>query len=220
MHMSCEWVICVSMAHTAGKKADKGAKKRKSERNASKKRLKRAKKDNSEAAEKVEVEERRASPDQTGSFLRATARTPAEEAAQFASEGGLRLVDKLDPPSEPASNGSAASVASQTTPLEIVELTNEPSEDVLDSVAAVLRDFYEVESAVYAMARRGSGAPKPVFSLRIHSSFRARTVEILDSVHQAAANAGLDAEVLLLDKSHVRSIRTNSLVFFPWRRRA
>ena len=70
------------------------------------------------------------------------------------------------------------------------------------------------------MARRGAST-EPVIGLRIDANYRARVVEIFDTVRRAAARAGLGAEVLLLDeKQLVQSVRANSIVFFPWRRRS
>lgn len=113
-----------------------------------------------------------------------------------------------------------ASTAGGSVPLEIIELTAEPNEAVLDSITAVLRNFPEVEWAAFAMARRGT-TTEPVIGLRIDANYRARVVEVFDNVRQAAARAGLNAEVLLLDeKELVQSVRTNSIVFFPWRRRS
>lgn len=198
--------ICKTMDHTAAKRLfdgtdNKAVEMRKLERNAFKRRLKRAKHGaNADPASDP-------SPDETGAFRRSTARPSA--ATPFFQHKHVET-----------SSPAASRKETESIPLEIVERTSEPSDRVLDDVAAVLRHFYEVESAVYAMARRGTAKPTPVIGLRIHAGYPARTVAILDRVRQAAANAGLNAEVLLLDKTHVRSIRSNSLVFFPWRRRA
>ena len=106
-------------------------------------------------------------------------------------------------------------------PLEIVELTSKPDDAVLESVAAVLRDFYEVEAAAFAMVRRGDSAPTPLFALRVHNEYRGRVGEIFDAVLGAAAAAGLSAEVLFLqDRQQILAVRAHSLVFFPWRRRS
>ncbi|MFK7998348.1 MAG: SseB family protein [Polyangiales bacterium] len=108
-----------------------------------------------------------------------------------------------------------------SVPLEIIELTAEPNEAVLDSITEVLRGFPEVEWAAFAMARRGQASPAPVIGLRIDTNYRARVVEVFDAVQRAGARAGLNAEVLLLDeKKLVQSVRANSIVFFPWRRRS
>lgn len=123
---------------------------------------------------------------------------------------------ELMAPHTPAPISSDASV-----PLEIIELTAEPNEAVLDSITAVLRGFPEVEWAAFAMARRGQAAPSPVIGLRIDANYRARVVEIFDTVQRAGAKVGLDAQVLLLDeKKLVQSVRAHSIVFFPWRRRS
>lgn len=116
---------------------------------------------------------------------------------------------------------SELQTAAAAKPLEIVELTGAPDETVLDNVSAVLRDFYEVESASFAMARRGECAPTPVIALRLHSKFQGRAGEIFDTVAQAAATTGVDTEVVLVNgRDRIRSVRANSFVFFPWRRRA
>ena len=122
----------------------------------------------------------------------------------------------------PATPAPVSSMASnESVPLEVIKLTVEPNETVLDSITAVLRSFPEVEWAAFAMARRGAANPEPVIGLRIDANYRARVVEIFDTVRRAAARVGLNAEVLLLDeKKLVQSIRANSIVFFPWRRRS
>lgn len=132
----------------------------------------------------------------------------------------------ISSPTPPSSNELMAALtpapAAQTSvPLEIIELTAEPNEAVLDSITEVLRGFPEVEWAAFAMARRGQATPAPVIGLRIDANYRARVVEIFDTVQRAGARVGLNAEVLLLDeKKLVQSVRANSIVFFPWRRRS
>lgn len=127
------------------------------------------------------------------------------------------------PAADLLASATPAPVSSANTgvPLEVIPLTVEPSEPVLDTITGVLRGFPEVEWAAFAMAQRGQAAAEPVIGLRIDANYRARVVEIFDTVARAAAGAGLNAEVLLLDeKKLVESIRANSIVFFPWRRRS
>lgn len=145
-------------------------------------------------------------------------RRKAKRLAKKAKRADKRGQGHVDSESAPCRQ---ATKSADPSPLEIVELTSEPDETVLDNVAAVLRDFYEVESASFAMARRGQCAPTPVIALRVHSKYQARVDQIFDTVVQAAATTGVDAEVVLVNgRDRIRSVRANSFVFFPWRRRA
>ncbi|MFK7998579.1 MAG: hypothetical protein AB8H86_03240 [Polyangiales bacterium] len=139
------------------------------------------------------------------------ARKAKRAAAKRAAESGDEVAQTL----------AEEQAALAAKPLEIVELIGEPDEAVLDNVSAVLRDFYEVESASFAMARRGQSAPTPVIALRLHAKFQSRAGEIFDTVAEAASTTGVDAEVVLVNGGErIRSVRAKSFVFFPWRRRA
>ncbi|MFT5356559.1 MAG: hypothetical protein ACI9KE_003784 [Polyangiales bacterium] len=142
--------------------------------------------------------------------------------APTAMPSSAAMVPIGNPPTSKLSDLAPAPISPDASvPLEIIKLSSEPNEAVLDSITEVLRSFPEVEWAAFAMARRGDAAPAPVIGLRIDANYRARVVEIFDTVQRAAARIGLDAQVLLLDeKQLVQSVRANSIVFFPWRRRS
>lgn len=162
-----------------------------------------------------------------GVILRGTPKVRRRKAKRLAKKAKRAAAMRAEGNVASETTEAQANVVKQQTksavisPLEIVELTTNPDEAVLDNVAAVLRDFYEVESASFGMARRGQSAPTPVIALRVHSKFQARMGEIFDTVAQAAATTGVDTEVVLVNgRDRIRSVRANSFVFFPWRRRA
>jgi hypothetical protein len=83
---------------------------------------------------------------------------------------------------------------------------------VLDRLDAVLRDYPEVEFGCI-----GGLNGKNALGLRIDARMRKR-VDTLAAALGKVAPLGLEV-VLLDDADHFRAARTESLVFFPWRRR-
>jgi len=105
--------------------------------------------------------------------------------------------------------------------VEFHALTQEPSDELLDALSAVLRDYPEVEWAVFANASRGPVEPLPTVALRIDTTFRTRVGEIIPALKRIADEHGATIDVILLDDPKLmRAARSTQLVFFPWRRRA
>jgi len=112
-----------------------------------------------------------------------------------------------------ASFGAGSSV-------EFRALDHAPSDELLDALSAVLREYPEVEWAVFANVARGPVAAVPTVGLRVDTSFRTRVGEIIPALKQAADAHGATVDVLLLDDPKLmRAARADQLVFFPWRRR-
>ena len=105
--------------------------------------------------------------------------------------------------------------------MEFHTLLDPPSDQLLDALSGVLRDYPEVEWAVFASTARGPVAPLPTVGLRVDTSFRTRVGEIIPALKQTADTHGATVDVLLLDDPKLmRAARAEQLVFFPWRRRS
>ena len=87
-----------------------------------------------------------------------------------------------------------------------------PSDDLLERLEAVLRDYPEVEWACV-----GSAEGRAVLGLRVDPRVRQRVEEIAG---RTAGAAGMPLPVVLLDEPpHLRAARSDALVFYPWRRK-
>jgi hypothetical protein len=153
----------------------------------------------------------------SSSLIQAMRPTPAP--------GALKAV--TDPPSMPGFTVSAdfnASAKAATfgggASVTIAPLPSEPSDELLDALTAVLREYPEVEWACAVHAARGPTAPVPTIGLRVDAGFRQRVNEIVSALRRTgdARGAGLDV-ILLDDAALMRSARGQGLVFYPWRKR-
>jgi hypothetical protein len=92
--------------------------------------------------------------------------------------------------------------------------SGEPSEDLLDALSAVLRNYPEAEwAAILPPPRRAVG-------VRIDPSFRRRVEELVAHVRRASESQSAGLEVVLLDDpALMRSARGQGLVFYPWRKK-
>lgn len=87
-----------------------------------------------------------------------------------------------------------------------------PSDELLERLEAVLRDYPEIEWAC-----AGHGPAGMVIGLRVEPRVRQRVDEIAGRI---ASTAGQVLPVVLLDDpTHLRAARSEALVFYPWRRR-
>lgn len=122
----------------------------------------------------------------------------------------------------PASSGGAsATFGSGGSSVKIHPITQEPGDELLDAISTVLRGYPEVEWAAFCMTARGPASPLPTIGLRVDTSYRARVNEIIKEIRTTGDAKGASLDVLLLDDpALVRSARSASIVFFPWRRRS
>lgn len=109
------------------------------------------------------------------------------------------------------------SVASTAT---MAALPASPSDDLVDALTQVLREYCEVEWAclVGEVERPRDGALG--VALRIDPAFRKHLAEISRDLRQAAGARGARLDVLVLDTvEQMKRARAIGLPFYPWRKR-
>jgi hypothetical protein len=145
---------------------------------------------------------------------------PATPPRPISSPGVLPSEDRVTVPDavRRPSSGSLQRVAPTGAPgtvlasATLAEPPGTPSDDLLERLEAVLRDYPEVEWACV-----GSAEGRAVLGLRVDPRVRQRVEEIAG---RTAGAAGMPLPIVLLDEpAHLRAARSDALVFYPWRRR-
>jgi hypothetical protein len=151
--------------------------------------------------------------------VRPTGSTPAASPAK--AGGGLESVAASESlSSTPGFVPSVSAAALSGAGVSIAPLASEPPDALLDALAAVLRNYPEVEWACFCIAVRAASAPASAVGVRIDASYRQRVGEIAQSVRRAGEQRGAALDVLLLDDATVmRNARGQGVVFYPWRKK-
>lgn len=124
-------------------------------------------------------------------------------------------VPAVTPPSALPATLTAAGAAGAVAPLG-----EEPSEELMDALTAVLRNFPEAEWACLVRAAVGTGAWLPAVGVRVDAGFRQRVNEMITQLRDAGAAQGASLEVILLDDATLmRNARGQGIVFYPWRKK-
>lgn len=152
---------------------------------------------------------------------------PPNAEAPFSDSTGVRTglrtsQSALKPTSvTPNPDGHTVSATFGATPTLTMEALDEPpSDEVLDTLTQVLREYPEVEWACLVRAERGGATPVPSIALRIEPAFRKHLSEISARLHETSAELGFTLEVLILDTpEQMRQARNMGLPFYPWRKR-
>jgi hypothetical protein len=114
----------------------------------------------------------------------------------------------------------AAATFGTGSTVSLTALGSEPTEALLDALAAVLREYPEVEWAAMAAVARGPASSVPTVCMRIDTGYRARVGEIISRVRVTGDELGATLDCLLLDDAVVmRTARQVGLAFFPWRKK-
>lgn len=102
---------------------------------------------------------------------------------------------------------------------ELGALATVPTDELLDALNAVLRQYPEVEWACIANVAKPPTPPVPTVCLRVAENFRTRVGEIASATKGAATTEGATLDVFLLDEAQaVRAARHLGHPFFPWRK--
>ncbi len=143
----------------------------------------------------------------------AARRADATEMAREAAAAGAAVQASADDaPAAVTTFGSGSSVA-------VHKLKEKPSDELLASLANVLRGYPEVEWAALCAIARGPGAPMPTVGLKVDTAFRQRVNEIVQRLREAGDGQGAALDVLLLDDAAVmRTVRSEAMLFYPWKR--
>lgn len=146
----------------------------------------------------------------------------AEPVVKAPVEPGAGSIQVTDAPVEtPVAEKPKTFGGKREGEVKVLDVGEEPSDELLDGLTNFLREFPEVEWAAYLRATRGQTEPMPTIGVRMDASFRNRLEEIDRGLREAAREHGAEVDILLLDDPAVmRAVRANSVSFFPWRRRA
>jgi hypothetical protein len=139
---------------------------------------------------------------------------PSGHSAGQGRDPGLTVKSSMTsaPPTEGAATfGSGTSV-------RLVPLQEQPSDEMLDALSAILREYPEIEWASFCAAARGPAEPRPTVGLRVDTSFRERLNEIISRLRSTGDEHGAALDVLLLDDPDVMRAAREAIVFYPWRR--
>lgn len=101
----------------------------------------------------------------------------------------------------------------------IVALQKAPTDDFLDDLDAVLREYPEVEWASLCLLERADTDLSPATMLKVSEEFMDRVDEIKAKLITKSADYSVAMEVMLIsEKEHLQAARNVGKVFFPWKR--
>jgi len=105
--------------------------------------------------------------------------------------------------------------------IKLVEIHDRPDEDLLATLAGVLRGYFEIEWASFCHVARPAGGPSPAIGLRVDDNYRDNVTAIIKALCEAARKHDVDIDVLLIDgHDMLRKAREKALVFYPWKPKA
>jgi len=123
-------------------------------------------------------------------------------------------------PNPDAHTVSATFGATPTATMQALEAV--PSEELLDELADVLRDYPEVEWACLVTGARADHKKSESVALRIEPAFRkgANLAEITRRLREVGASRFATCDVLMLDTpEQMKQARQIGLPFYPWRKK-
>jgi hypothetical protein len=99
-----------------------------------------------------------------------------------------------------------------------VEVHEPPDEALLQSLADVLRGYFEIEWASYCEVARPAGPASPAVGLRITDEYRDNVTAIIKELCEASREHDVEIDVLLIDgHDMLRKAREKAVVFYPWK---
>jgi hypothetical protein len=102
--------------------------------------------------------------------------------------------------------------------IKLVDIHHRPDEALLQSLAEILRRYFEIEWASYCEVARPAGEPTPAVGLRIIDSYRDNVTAIIKDLCDASRKHGVEIDVLLIDgHDMLRKAREKAFVFYPWK---
>ncbi|MEM6958940.1 MAG: SseB family protein [Myxococcota bacterium] len=152
----------------------------------------------------------------------------SDSSGAFAGVGRIseQMLKKVRPSSVPAAPNEFQTVSVPTdapvpakpdeSPPAPIEISEPPSDPLLDAASKVLRSYPEVEWAAYFVSQGGAQH----VGLRIDGAFRTRVTEIVGALLACGTEHSVPLRVSLLDEADlVRAVRERGVAFYPWRRR-
>jgi hypothetical protein len=128
-------------------------------------------------------------------------------------------------PGTPANGSQSIGTAPTLFPPEpqgmfFAPVLEEPSDEALDELAAVLREYPEVEWGTLCRVSHLGEEPSSCVAIRVEPAYRQRVGEIEAKLMVAGASHQLGFDVVLVDDPKlVQEARHVGLAFFPWKRR-
>ena len=105
--------------------------------------------------------------------------------------------------------------------ITMAPLEQPPAEDVTDALAAVLRDYLEVDWACFVADGDRLGMGGFSVALRIDPAFRHKLPQISERLREAGAGFGARCDTVMLETAEqMKRARQIGLPFYPWRRRS
>ena len=118
----------------------------------------------------------------------------------------------------PVPKGARVPVPSIGDGIKLVEVHEPPDEALLQSLAGVLRGYFEIEWASYCEVARPAGPASPAVGLRITDGYRDNVTAIIKELCEASREHDVEIDVLLIDgHDMLRKAREKAVVFYPWK---
>jgi hypothetical protein len=150
--------------------------------------------------------------------------TRASARPSVGERGGSGTYSPLRPrsvtPNPDAHTVSATFGATPTATMKALEIA--PSEELLDELAEVLREYPEVEWACLVTGARADHKQSESVALRIEPAFRQskNLAEITRRLREVGAARHATYDVLMLDThEQMKQARHIGLPFYPWRKK-
>jgi hypothetical protein len=130
---------------------------------------------------------------------------------------------KTEPPAAktegpPAQRPARIAAPSIGDGIKLVDLHYAPGDALLETLAKVLRGYFEVEWASYCEVARPAGDPSPAVGLRITDNYRDNVSAIIKDLCEAGRTHDVEIDVLLIDgHDMLRKAREHGFVFYPWK---
>lgn len=103
----------------------------------------------------------------------------------------------------------------------MIALPEAPADDLIDALAAVLREYPEVEWACLVGEEELGSQGAAHVALRVDRAFRKNLAEISVKLRDISVAQGTSCDVLVLDTpEQVKRARSIGLPFYPWRKQA
>lgn len=147
---------------------------------------------------------------------RASARPTVGERGGSGTYSPLR--PRMITPNPDAHTVSATFGATPTATMQALEV--QPSDELLDELADVLREYPEVEWACLVTGARADHGQSESVALRIEPAFRKNLAEITQKLREVGAQRHATYDVLMLDThEQMKQARAVGLPFYPWRKK-
>jgi hypothetical protein len=158
-------------------------------------------------------------PPPSDNVVRRASSRPTEDVAQGKGSGTYSPFRPRSVTPTPGSQAVSATFgATPTATMQALEVP--PTEDLLEALSDVLREFPEVEWACLVTSDRTDSKQAPSVALRIEPAFRKNMAELTRRLREVSAALGARHDVLVLDTpEQMKQARHLGTPFYPWRKK-